>query len=89
MGSEDSGGMVAAEPGTATATTGANEAEAQATANLLARGMIPLPLLDAVVGFDADEALRARRELQQMEAVSCWRVQGVWLHTSGGTYSFI
>ena len=51
-------------------TTTAREEETAAAGSLLSRGMIPLPLLDDVMGFDADEALRARRQLQQQEAVS-------------------
>ncbi|CBN76965.1 hypothetical protein Esi_0024_0119 [Ectocarpus siliculosus] len=37
-----------------------------AAAGLLAQGMIPLPLLDAVMGFDAEQALHARRQLQRL-----------------------
>ncbi|CAN0114835.1 unnamed protein product, partial [Ectocarpus sp. 12 AP-2014] len=37
-----------------------------AAAALLAQGMIPLPLLDAVMGFDAEQALHARRQLQRL-----------------------
>lgn len=51
-------------------TAAARQAETAAAADLLSRGMIPLPLLDQVAGFDADEALRVRRQLQQLEAVS-------------------
>lgn len=36
---------------------------------LLERGMMPLPLLDDVMGFDATEALRVRRQLQQERVV--------------------
>ncbi|CAM9646286.1 unnamed protein product [Hapterophycus canaliculatus] len=68
---DNSSGMVSSELGSVAAATRAKEAKAEATGKLLARGMIPLSLLDAVVGFDADEALRARRQLQQLEAVSC------------------
>lgn len=75
-GGDNSGGRVADEPGESTTATGAEDAEAEATAKLLARGMVPLPLLDEVIGFDADEALRARRQLQQMEAVSSWGCSG-------------
>lgn len=60
------GGAAANDPN----TTAAREEETAAGASLLSRGMIPLPLLDEVMGFDADEALRARRQLQQQEAVS-------------------
>eukprot|EP00752_Nemacystus_decipiens_P009109 g8133.t1 len=49
-------------------TAAAREGETAAAAHLLSRGMIPLPLLDDVMGFDADEALRVRRQLQQREA---------------------
>eukprot|EP00903_Cladosiphon_okamuranus_P021359 g19629.t1 len=44
------------------------ETAAVAATSLLSRGMIPLPLLDQVMGFDAEEALRVRRQLQQQEA---------------------
>ncbi|CAN0353165.1 unnamed protein product, partial [Ectocarpus sp. 12 AP-2014] len=37
-----------------------------AAAALLAQGMIPLQLLDAVMGFDAEQALHARRQLQRL-----------------------
>ncbi|CAM9522014.1 unnamed protein product, partial [Ectocarpus sp. 8 AP-2014] len=37
-----------------------------AAAGLLGQGMIPLPLLDAVMGFDAEQALHARRQLQRL-----------------------
>lgn len=60
-------------------TTTAREEETAAAANLLSRGMIPLPLLDDVMGFDADEALRARRQLQQQEAVSIFFVGRVFM----------
>lgn len=47
-----------------------NKAQGVPTAGLLERGMIPLPLLDNVMGFDADEALRVRRQLLLQQAVS-------------------
>lgn len=39
------------------------------TNRFLERGIIPLPLLDDVMGFNADEALRTRRQLQQQREV--------------------
>lgn len=44
-------------------------AHGEDTDRFLERSIIPLPLLDDVMGFNADEALRTRRQLQQQEAV--------------------
>lgn len=39
--------------------------EPEGVSGLLGRGMIPLPVLDDVMGFDAEKTLRARRQAYQ------------------------
>ena len=46
-----------------------DQARGEDTNRFLERGIIPLPLLDDVMGFNADEALRTRQQLQQQEEV--------------------
>lgn len=50
----------------------ADHKDKSAITRILDSGLIPLPILDRVMGFDAEEALRVRRELQQQRAVRIW-----------------
>lgn len=73
----------------------ADSKDKAAITRILDSGLIPLPILDKVMGFDAEEALRVRRELQQQKAVRFWcskflliRGSQVWWGTGLSTRLF-